>query len=79
MLGIEGIIGTGIFVLTGVAAAEHAGPALVLSLILSGFACVFAAICYLEFVSSVPVYGSGYKLGMRATESSFQYINALIY
>ena len=45
MLGIGAIIGTGIFVLTGVAAAEHAGPALVLSFILSGLACVFAALC----------------------------------
>ncbi|WP_461202539.1 amino acid permease [Anoxybacillus sp. TBDG-1] len=60
MLGIGAIIGTGIFVLTGVAAAEHAGPALVLSFILSGLACVFAALCYAEFASSVPVSGSAY-------------------
>ncbi|MCL6617750.1 MAG: amino acid permease [Anoxybacillus ayderensis] len=60
MLGIGEIIGTGIFVLTGVAAAEHAGPALVLSFILSGLACVFAALCYAEFASSVPVSGSAY-------------------
>lgn len=60
MLGIGAIVGTGIFVLTGVAAAEHAGPALVLSFILAGLACVFAALCYAEFASSVPVSGSAY-------------------
>jgi APA family basic amino acid/polyamine antiporter len=60
MLGVGAIIGTGIFVLTGVAAAEHAGPALVLSFILSGLACVFAALCYSEFASTVPGSGSAY-------------------
>lgn len=60
MLGIGAIIGTGIFVLTGVAAAEHAGPALILSFVLSGLACAFAALCYAEFASSVPVAGSAY-------------------
>ncbi|SFB07942.1 MULTISPECIES: amino acid permease [unclassified Bacillus (in: firmicutes)] len=60
MLGVGAIIGTGIFVLTGVAAAEHAGPALILSFILSGLACVFAALCYAEFASTVPVAGSAY-------------------
>ncbi|KZZ85132.1 MULTISPECIES: amino acid permease [Bacillaceae] len=60
MLGIGAIIGTGIFVLTGVAAAEHAGPALVLSFILAGIACAFAALCYAEFASTVPVSGSAY-------------------
>ncbi|OLR27182.1 amino acid permease [Bacillus cereus] len=60
MLGIGAIIGTGIFVLTGVVAAEHAGPALILSFLLSGLACVFAALCYAEFASTVPVSGSAY-------------------
>ncbi|WP_059172427.1 amino acid permease [Bacillus sp. FJAT-27445] len=60
MLGIGAIIGTGIFVLTGVAAATHAGPALIISFILSGLACVFAALCYAEFASTVPVSGSAY-------------------
>lgn len=60
MLGVGAIIGTGIFVLTGVAAAEHAGPALILSFVLSGLACVFAALCYAEFASTVPVAGSAY-------------------
>lgn len=66
MLGIGAIIGTGIFVLTGVAAAEHAGPALVLSFILSGLACVFAALCYAEFASMVPVSGSAYTYSYAA-------------
>lgn len=66
MLGIGAIIGTGIFVLTGVAAAEHAGPALVLSFILSSLACVFAALCYAEFASTVPVSGSAYTYSYAA-------------
>lgn len=60
MLGVGAIIGTGIFVITGLAAAQYAGPALILSSILSGFACVFAALCYAEFASAVPVAGSVY-------------------
>ncbi|WP_445491480.1 amino acid permease [Niallia sp. 03133] len=60
MLGIGATIGTGIFVLTGVAASLHAGPALVISFILSGLACLFAALCYSEFASSVPTSGSAY-------------------
>ncbi|MGG3468325.1 amino acid permease [Neobacillus pocheonensis] len=60
MLGIGAIIGTGIFVVTGVAAAELAGPALILSFVISGLACVFAALCYAEFASAVPVSGSAY-------------------
>jgi basic amino acid/polyamine antiporter, APA family len=66
MLGIGAIIGTGIFVLTGVAASEHAGPALVISFILSGLACVFAALCYAEFASTVPVSGSAYTYSYAA-------------
>lgn len=61
LLGIGAIIGTGIFVLTGVAAAQHAGPALILSFILSGLACGFAALCYAEFASTFPVAGSTYS------------------
>lgn len=59
-LGVGAIIGTGIFVMTGVAAAEHAGPALVLSFIIAGFACVLSALCYSEFASTIPVSGSAY-------------------
>ena len=60
LLGIGCIIGTGIFVLTGVAAAEHAGPAIVLSFIISGAACAFAALCYAELSSAVGGAGSAY-------------------
>ena len=58
-LGVGAIIGTGIFVLTGVG-AQKAGPALILSFVVSGLACVFAALCYAEFASMVPVAGSAY-------------------
>ena len=60
MLGIGAIIGTGIFVLTGVAAADYAGPALILSFIIAGLACTFAALCYSEFASMIPEAGSAY-------------------
>ncbi|MFX3616867.1 MAG: amino acid permease [Sporolactobacillus sp.] len=63
LLGIGCIIGTGIFVLTGVAAAKFSGPALVISFILAGLACVFAALCYAEFSAAVPVAGSAYTFG----------------
>jgi APA family basic amino acid/polyamine antiporter len=58
--GIGAIIGTGIFVLTGVAAATHAGPAIVISFIIAGIGCMFAGLCYSEFASMVPVAGSAY-------------------
>jgi APA family basic amino acid/polyamine antiporter len=58
--GIGGIIGTGIFVLTGLAAAEHAGPAIVFSFIIAGIGCMFAGLCYSEFAAMVPVAGSAY-------------------
>lgn len=60
LLGIGAIIGTGIFVLTGTAAAKFAGPALVLSFIIAGLACGFAALAYAEFASMIPVAGSAY-------------------
>ena len=59
-LGVGATIGTGIFVLTGLAAAQHAGPAIVLSFIIAGLGCVFAGLCYAEFSSMVPVSGSAY-------------------
>jgi len=62
-LGIGAIIGTGIFVLTGTATANHAGPAIVLSFILAALACVFAGLCYAEFASMIPVAGSAYTYG----------------
>ncbi len=60
MLGVGAIIGTGIFVLTGQAAAANAGPAIVISMVLAGLTSVLAAFCYSEFASSVPVAGSAY-------------------
>src|SRR5512141_3066869 len=59
-LGIGAIIGAGIFVLTGQAAALHAGPAVPVSMILVGIACAFAGLCYAEMASAVPVAGSAY-------------------
>ncbi|MCX6242644.1 MAG: amino acid permease [Bacteroidetes bacterium] len=59
-LGIGGIIGAGIFVLTGQAAAQYAGPAIVISFIISGIACAFAGLCYAEFASMIPISGSAY-------------------
>jgi APA family basic amino acid/polyamine antiporter len=63
MLGIGAIIGTGIFVLTGQAAAAYAGPAIVLSMVVAGLVSALAALCYAEFASSVPVAGSAYTYG----------------
>ena len=59
-LGIGAIIGAGIFVLTGLAAARHAGPAVPLSFVAAGIACAFAGLCYAEMASAVPVAGSAY-------------------
>ena len=59
-LGIGAIIGAGIFVLTGNAAAQYAGPAIVLSFVISGLACAFAGLCYAEFASMIPIAGSAY-------------------
>jgi basic amino acid/polyamine antiporter, APA family len=61
LLGIGGVIGTGIFVLTGVAAANNAGPALPLSFIVAGIGCTFAGLCYAEFAAMIPVSGSAYS------------------
>jgi len=59
-LGIGAIIGAGIFVLTGHAAAANAGPAIVLSFVLGGIACAFSGLCYAEMASTVPIAGSAY-------------------
>src|SRR5216684_2747125 len=62
-LGIGAIIGTGIFVLTGQAAAQYTGPAIVLSMVLAGFASALAGLCYAEFASMIPIAGSAYTYG----------------
>jgi len=59
-LGIGAIIGAGLFSLTGIAAGEHAGPAVVFSFVLAAFACAFAGICYSEFATMIPISGSAY-------------------
>jgi APA family basic amino acid/polyamine antiporter len=59
-LGIGSIIGTGIFVLTGTAASQYAGPALVLSMVIAAVGCAFAGLCYAEFAAMIPVSGSAY-------------------
>lgn len=59
-LGVGAVIGAGIFVFSGHAAAEHAGPAIVLSFIISGLGCLFAGLCYAEFAAMIPIAGSAY-------------------
>jgi basic amino acid/polyamine antiporter, APA family len=63
LLGIGAIIGAGIFVLTGNAAALYAGPGVVMSMVLAGIACGFAGLCYAEFASMIPIAGSAYTYG----------------
>jgi len=73
-LGVGAIIGTGIFILTGVAAHDRTGPALMLSFVLAGLACVFAALCYAEFASMVPVAGSAYTYAYATLGELFAWI-----
>jgi len=73
-LGIGCIIGTGIFVLTGTAASQNAGPALVLSMIISAFGCAFSGLCYAEFAAMVPVAGSAYTYAYATVGELFAWI-----
>ena len=73
-LGIGAIIGAGIFVLTGAAAAQYAGPAIVLSYVLAGIGCAFAGLCYAEFASMIPIAGSAYTYGYATLGELFAWI-----
>jgi len=73
-LGVGAIIGTGIFVLTGTVAAQNAGPAVVLSFVFAGIASIFAALCYSEFASLVPMAGSAYTYGYATLGELFAWI-----
>jgi APA family basic amino acid/polyamine antiporter len=73
-LGVGAIIGTGIFILTGEAAHDRTGPALMLSFVVAGVACVFAALCYAEFASMVPVAGSAYTYAYATLGELFAWI-----
>ncbi len=73
-LGVGAIIGTGIFVLIGVAAHDKAGPAVTLSFAVAGLACIFAALCYAEFASMVPVAGSAYTYAYATLGELFAWI-----
>jgi basic amino acid/polyamine antiporter, APA family len=73
-LGIGSIIGTGIFVLTGTAASQNAGPALVLSMLISATGCAFAGLCYAEFAAMVPVAGSAYTYAYATVGEIFAWI-----
>jgi len=73
-LGIGAIIGAGIFVATGAAAHNVAGPALMLSYVIAGITCIFAALCYAEFASMVPVAGSAYTYAYATLGEMFAWI-----
>lgn len=74
MLGIGAIIGAGIFVLTGKAAANYAGPGIVYSFVLAGIACAFAGLCYSEFAAMIPISGSAYTYSYATLGEFFAWI-----
>src|SRR5213080_1876784 len=73
-LGIGAIIGAGIFVATGAAAHNVAGPALMMSYVVAGITCIFAALCYAEFAAMVPVAGSAYTYAYATLGELFAWI-----
>ncbi|MFI5356893.1 MAG: amino acid permease [Opitutales bacterium] len=73
-LGIGSVVGAGIFVLAGVSAAQYAGPAIVLSFIFTGIACLFAGLCYAEFATMIPVAGSAYTYTYATMGELFAWI-----
>ncbi len=73
-LGIGAIIGAGIFVITGQAAAQYAGPAILISFIISGIACAFAGLCYAEFASMIPIAGSAYTYAYATMGEFFAWL-----
>jgi len=73
-LGVGAIIGAGIFVITGTAAAQFAGPALVISMLIAGVGCAFAGLCYAEFASMIPVAGSAYTYAYATLGELFAWI-----
>src|SRR5512136_2350237 len=73
-LGVGAIVGAGIFVITGHAAAQYAGPAVTLSFMLAGLTCMFAGLCYAEFASLIPIAGSAYTYAYSTLGEIFAWI-----
>lgn len=73
-LGVGAIVGAGIFVLTGSAAAQYAGPAIIISFVIAGIGCGFAGLCYAEFASLIPIAGSAYTYGYATLGEIFAWI-----
>lgn len=73
-IGVGAIIGAGIFVLTGTAAADHAGPSVMLSFVFAGITCIIAALCYAEFAARLPISGSAYTYSYASVGEIFAWI-----